>query len=206
MERIVVGVRGWFSGRPTGGWTPEGWGTTRVAKATLRASQPRLTLARSLSRSIQHPPVSSRTKRKPPTPFLPAGSLCPSPRPRPVAPLPPCFPRAPFSALPSPYVPLHVRITVDRHKPTPSRPRVPLFASPLISWFPSPFIFGCVFLRCSLSLPSRALSVYPDKFVSKISFYATLCTWDASKFVYLRIIACSAFATTLVTSHSRVQL
>lgn len=47
------------------------------------------------------------------------------------------LPPNPCSAPPSPYVPLHVRITVDRHKPTPSLGPLP-FASPrVISRFPS---------------------------------------------------------------------
>lgn len=56
-------------------------------------------------------------------------------------------------------------------------PSHPPFASPpVISRFPSTFIFGCVFLRCSLSPSSPSSLPHLDEFVSKISFYATLCT------------------------------
>lgn len=104
-------------------------------------------------------PVSSRTKRAA-TPRPPA----PPPTPAPFAPPWPPSPR-PFlrsATPPSPYVPLHVRVTVDRHKPTPShpfpppapRPPLPRRARPVISRFSSLFIFDSLSLFFSPSLPS----------------------------------------------------
>lgn len=114
----------------------------------------------------------------PPTP------LSPSPSPSPVFLSP-----SSSSAPPSPYMPLHVRITVDRHKPTlplapPSLPR------PVISRFSSLFIFRCVFLRCSLSLPSSFLPSPPMNLSRKSRFMQLRVHLIETipEFVYFRII------------------
>lgn len=144
----MVGVRGWFSDRRAVR-SPEGWGTTRVAKATLRANQPRLTLARS------HDQYS--IPRRAPGPNAPPLSIA-----RPL--VPPRHPSAlltePFSAPSSPYVPLHARITVDHHKPTLSRSSlIPLSSSlSVISRFPSLRLSLDVSLHCALYLYSSTLS------------------------------------------------
>lgn len=129
-----------------------------------------------LSRSIQHPPASSRTKRTPP-PSLSLSSFPPL-LVRPPVPsrhiIPPRFSRNLSPLLLLLTWPLHVRITVDHHKPTLSRssPNPPFFlafrhlALPL-----SLRLSSDVSLRRSLSFPSHSFLIFLYEFVLKISFY-----------------------------------
>lgn len=78
---------------------------------------------------------------------------------------------SPSSAPPSPYVPLHVRITVDRHKPTPPLPRPPLRLAPSSRDSLLRLSSG---VFSSIALYLYPLSLHPNEFVLKISFYATL--------------------------------
>lgn len=119
-----------------------------------------------LSRSIQHPPASSRTKRTPsPSPSHPLATARNPPR-HPSAASHGTFLRSFFSLR----VPLHVRITVDHHKPTLSRstPISPLSSSPsVISRSAPPSLFLSLRLSSDVSfrysLSSTPLLIFPPR-------------------------------------------
>lgn len=137
-----------------------------------------------LSRSIQHPPVSSRTKRNPAVPAAARRA-------------PPCFPRtlAPRLLL------LTCLSTCALPSTVTNQPPPPFHASPPLRLAPSPprhlaipfytFIFGRVFLHVALSLSLPCFTSPPPRRIclENLVLCNVVYSGDAATFVYVRIIA-----------------
>lgn len=125
------------------------------------------------------------------------------------SPLPPAAPRSTPPYFPRTLPPRLLLLTCLSTCALPSTvtnqpPRVPLSASPVISRFPSPFIFGGVFLRCALSLPPPTPP--PPSVLMNLSRKSHFMQHRVLEtLLNLFIYELSFVRVALVTSHSRVQ-